>query len=108
MNIKVIKRKLGRERYPYGQALTDKKIIEVDERGQTDKDYLNTIIHEAVHCLFPKMKEEQVRRIADRIEKLIWSQGYRSKNGKIDKRIKKIRQSRRKEILKKIKEGYYD
>lgn len=73
--IKVRERKLGRER-AMGQAFFRKKLIEIDPR-QVSKDYLDTLIHETLHILFPKMTEKQVRKSANVISKLVWKNNFR-------------------------------
>jgi hypothetical protein len=72
--IQIVERKLGRER-AYGLAWTD-ELIEVDPR-QTPRDYLGTVIHEALHQVFPEKSESDVARGASTITRLLWGIGYR-------------------------------
>jgi hypothetical protein len=52
------------------------KLIEIDPR-QCPKDYLDTLIHEALHELFPRMKEDKVLHAGTSIANLLWRLGYR-------------------------------
>jgi hypothetical protein len=52
------------------------RIIEIDPR-QCPKEYLDTLIHEATHELFPRMKESTVLRAGTTIANLLWRLGYR-------------------------------
>jgi len=72
--IQIVERKLGRER-AYGLAWTD-ELIEVDPR-QTPRDYLGTVIHEALHQVFPEKSESEVARGASTLTRLLWGIGYR-------------------------------
>lgn len=51
-------------------------IIEIDPR-QCPSEYLDTLIHEALHELFPKTKEKKILNSATSIAKLLWRLGYR-------------------------------
>lgn len=75
--IKIIIRKLGRER-ALGQAWSNKNLIEVDPR-QTEKQFLSTVIHECLHILFPDLTEKQVMQNEKQIRDVIWQLGYRVK-----------------------------
>lgn len=72
--IQIVERKLGRER-AYGLAWPD-ELIEVDPR-QKPRDYLGTVIHEALHQVFPEKSESDVARGASTLTRLIWGIGYR-------------------------------
>ena len=72
--IQIVERKLGRER-AYGLAWTD-ELIEVDPR-QKPRDYLGTVIHEALHQVFPEKSESEVARCASTLTRLLWGVGYR-------------------------------
>jgi len=72
--IQIVERKLGRER-AYGLAWPD-ELIEVDPR-QKPRDYLGTVIHEALHQVFPEKSESEVARGASTLTRLIWGIGYR-------------------------------
>lgn len=75
--IKVRERKLGREKAD-GLAWDHKPtpVIEVDPR-QPENDRLDTLIHEAIHIVFPKLGEMQVRGATKRIADVVWRDGWR-------------------------------
>jgi hypothetical protein len=73
--IKVEEKKLGREG-AVGLAYQGENLIEIDPR-QTSKDYLDTLIHETLHILFPEMSEYRVGKTANVITKIVWEKGYR-------------------------------
>ncbi len=78
--ITVHERKLGKEK-AVGLAYYDfygggKSLIEIDPR-QGSKDYLDTLIHEALHTIYPDMSETEVHKTTGRLARLIWRQGYR-------------------------------
>ena len=78
--INVRERNLGREK-AMGLAHFDyygenKNLIEVDPR-QNSMDYLDTLIHEALHVMFPDMSEAEVVKHSSRFARLVWRQGYR-------------------------------
>jgi len=73
--IKVIHKKLGREK-ALGQAWTDNRVIEIDERI-TGKEYLDTVIHEVTHCQFPKMPEITVNARSTELANILWDLGFR-------------------------------
>lgn len=73
--IKVIHRKLGREKAD-GLAWKDYRIIEIDER-LTGKDYLETIIHEVAHVQFPKLPEITIEARAREMANILWGLGFR-------------------------------
>lgn len=72
--MKVIKRKLGREK-AYGLAHSD-GIIEIDERLKGRK-LLEILIHEALHILNPTHEEDEVVKQSKALTKLLWKEGYR-------------------------------
>jgi len=51
-------------------------IIEIDPR-QPKKEYMDTIIHEALHILFPSKREKTILRAGTSIANLLWRLGYR-------------------------------
>lgn len=73
--IKVIHRKLGREK-ANGQAWTDKRLIEIDDRI-TGKEYLDVVIHEVTHCQNPKWPEITVTARATELCNVLWELGFR-------------------------------
>ena len=55
----------------YGFAYPDDNIVEIHGKlGQ--KRYLNTLIHEILHILYPDQPEAKIRENADTIEHYIW------------------------------------
>ena len=79
-HITVKERKLGRER-AVGLAYSDyygpdKGLIEIDPR-QKGKDNLDTLIHEALHLIYPDLSEATVVKHAGRLTRMLWRAGYR-------------------------------
>lgn len=50
--------------------------IEIDPR-QLSKEYLNTLIHEQLHCFLPDLSEKNITRMADLMTNAIWNRRYR-------------------------------
>jgi hypothetical protein len=50
--------------------------IELDPR-QSSQDRLDTLIHEAVHIIWPEYDEETVIKVANRISSLVWEDNWR-------------------------------
>lgn len=73
--IKIVERKLGHER-AFGQAWQGEGLIEIDPR-QSSRNYLDTLIHEGMHIIFPTMREYKVRRAANQLSNLVWRQNFR-------------------------------
>lgn len=73
--LKIVERKLGRER-AHGQCWKGENLIEIDPR-QTARGYLNTLIHETLHCIFPAMSESTVNRAASKICRVVWERDFR-------------------------------
>ena len=51
-------------------------IIEIDPR-QCPKEYMDTLIHEALHELFPRLHEKTVLHAGTSVADLLWRLGYR-------------------------------
>ena len=51
-------------------------IIEIDPR-QCPKEYLDTLIHEGLHELFPRSEENTILRAGTSLANLLWRLGYR-------------------------------
>lgn len=66
---KVLKRYLG-------YAYLDSNKIEIDPR-QKSKRYLDTLIHECLHILFPEESETSISEKATTITSCIWKKNYR-------------------------------
>ena len=75
MKTKIIERKLGKEKL-FGQAFHDENIIEIDPR-QTPSEYLDTLIHEKLHLIFPNWSEEKVTKTANELSVFLWDINYR-------------------------------
>lgn len=73
--IKVIHRKLGREK-AMGQAWIDYRLIEIDSRI-VGKNYIDTVIHEVFHCQNPKWSETKVKNNATELCNILWELGLR-------------------------------
>jgi len=56
-----------------------KHIIEIDPR-QCPKDYLDTLLHEALHELFPYKPEKFIQKAGKSLANLLWRLKYRKKN----------------------------
>ncbi len=54
----------------------DGQLIEIDPR-QCPKEYMDTLIHEALHHLFPRKKERRILRTGTSLANLLWRLGYR-------------------------------
>jgi hypothetical protein len=61
---------------------TGEHIIEIDPR-QCPKEYLDTLIHESLHELFPKATESRVLRAGTSIANLLWRLGYRRNSARV-------------------------
>lgn len=70
--IKVIYRKLGRERV-WGQA---DDFVEIDPRLK-GKKHLEILIHESLHVLFPNASEDEIENKAIRLTNTLWDEKYR-------------------------------
>jgi hypothetical protein len=68
-------RKLGRERAA-GQAFPDDGLIEIDPR-LTPRQWVSTLVHEAVHMAFPQAPEQSVVRAERIITGILWRAGIR-------------------------------
>lgn len=73
--VKVIERKLGREG-ALGFAYFDENLIEIDPR-QSSFDYFETLIHERMHLLFPKLSEKQITIKSHELAEFLWDLHYR-------------------------------
>jgi hypothetical protein len=72
--VKVIERKLGKK--VVGWAHFDENLIEIDPR-QNSFEYFETLIHERMHLLFPKMSEKMVTVKSHEMAKFLWDMHYR-------------------------------
>lgn len=74
-SVRIVERKLGRER-ALGQARFDKNLIEIDPR-QPSREYLDTVLHEGLHLIFPELAERRVASVSRKLTRLVWKQGFR-------------------------------
>lgn len=77
---KIIEVKLGRHRIQgrsvFGFALQDRNKILIDPR-QRGRTYMDTIIHEKLHLLFPEWSETKVIKTSKELTMLLWNLSYR-------------------------------
>lgn len=73
--IKIVEKKLGREK-AWGFCYQGENLIEIDPR-QRAKSYLDTLIHEILHELFPDASENKIKISAKILTKYIWEKNYR-------------------------------
>jgi hypothetical protein len=73
--VTVIERKLKRERAT-GLAFFDEARIEIDPR-QRPKEWLSTLVHEALHFAFPDMDEARIAAAEKKIADILWRAGVR-------------------------------
>lgn len=74
--VKIVERKLGREKAD-GQRWPD-GTIEIDPR-LSPRDYLGTLVHEALHRAYPEMDEDEEDVIYGEsvITEVLWRMNYR-------------------------------
>jgi lysozyme family protein len=60
----------------FGLAFKDEAIIHIDP-NQPPKDYMDSLIHEALHVLFKEWKEEDVYNLSVFLSTFLWDNGYR-------------------------------
>jgi len=79
-SIHVVEKKLGRHDSPthkiLGLAYKEDLRIEIDPR-QSSKEYLDTLVHETMHIIFPKESEKRVTAAAKKIARILWNKGFR-------------------------------
>lgn len=72
--------KLGRFRVEgqsvYGFAIINKNKILIDSRLK-GKIYMDTLIHEKLHLLYPEWSETQVLKTAQQLSTMLWHHSYR-------------------------------
>jgi hypothetical protein len=73
--ITVVARKLKRQR-ALGRVFLKEGIIEIDDR-QTPREWLATLVHEALHVAFPSMEERDVIIAEAKIADILWRAGVR-------------------------------
>jgi len=60
----------------FGEARRWSRTAVVDPR-QSHREYLDTIVHEALHILFPRFKERRIRKISRELSDFLWRARYR-------------------------------
>ena len=73
--VKIVEKKLGREK-AWGQFWQGVNLVEIDPR-QKSRRYLNTLIHELLHYMYPNDSESKVKKNADILSKYIWVKNFR-------------------------------
>jgi len=73
--IKILHSKLGRSK-AVGMAFTDDRIIFLDPRLK-GFDYLETAIHEVLHCMFPKLPEITIEARGKEMAEILWKLNFR-------------------------------
>lgn len=74
-DIKILHSKLGRSG-AVGMAFTEDRIIFLDPRLR-GFSYLETAIHEILHCQFPKLNEITIEARGKEMAHLLWELGFR-------------------------------
>lgn len=74
MKIKVVHKKLGREK-AYGMADSDGTVY-IDPRLK-GKKHLEIVLHECLHILYPEDSEEAIVDKSVTLCKILWKDGYR-------------------------------
>jgi hypothetical protein len=73
--VKIIERKLKRQR-AVGRVFLAEGVIEIEQR-QKPKEWLSTLVHEALHVAFPAMAEKPVAAAEKKIADILWRAGVR-------------------------------
>ena len=73
--MKVVKRKLGREK-AHGQAHLGDRVIEIDPRLQGRK-LMEILIHESMHILNPSFSETEIIKQSKKITQVLWKENFR-------------------------------
>lgn len=73
--VRIIERKLKRER-AVGRVFLDEGVIEIEGR-QGPKEWLSTLVHEALHVAFPGMGEKPIAAAEKKIADILWRAGVR-------------------------------
>lgn len=75
MKIKVIYKKLGREKL-WGEANFCDNTVVLDSRLKGRKA-MEILIHECSHLLLPEAEEDEIVRISTALTKVLWKENYR-------------------------------
>lgn len=60
----------------WGWATKEDFEVEI-EKNQPSREYLNTLIHEMLHCLLPDLNEGQIDKMATMLADEIWRRRFR-------------------------------
>jgi hypothetical protein len=60
----------------FGRCTWVDRLIEV-MRGQAPHDRIDTLIHELLHAIYPKMPEMEIRMVSKVMTAAIWKDGWR-------------------------------
>jgi lysozyme family protein len=67
---------IDRKKKYFGLAYRDEAKIEIDPY-QVPNEYLDSLLHECIHILFPDMEEEEVYKLGLFLSGFLWENGYR-------------------------------
>jgi hypothetical protein len=73
--VKIVPRKLKRQR-AVGRVFLEDGVIEIEER-QKPREWLSTLVHEALHVAFPGMAEKPIAAAEKKIAYILWRAGVR-------------------------------
>jgi hypothetical protein len=73
--VRIVERKLKRER-AVGRVFLDEGVIEIEGR-QKPREWLSTLVHEALHVAFPAMGEKPIAAAEKKIADILWRAGVR-------------------------------
>lgn len=73
--VRIVERKLKRQR-AVGRVFLEEGVIEIEQR-QEPREWLSTLIHEALHVAFPGMEEKPIAAAERKIADILWRAGVR-------------------------------
>ncbi|MGE3874305.1 MAG: hypothetical protein AB7F74_15245 [Parvibaculaceae bacterium] len=73
--VRIMARKLKRHR-AVGRVFLEEGVIEIEER-QKPREWLSTLVHEALHVAFPGMEEKPIAAAERKIADILWRAGVR-------------------------------
>ena len=73
--IRIVERKLKRQGV-FGQVYLDEGVIEIEQRLRP-REWLSTLVHEALHVAFPDLREEPIEAAEKKIADILWRAGIR-------------------------------
>lgn len=76
MKLKKIRVRERKLRKYLGYAYTDKNLVEITP-DQSPRQYLDTLIHEILHIMYPEDSETKISRNASTLTHHIWKKNYR-------------------------------